>query len=891
MDEININYIEDFENFRRKNIFNIPNVLFVQYLNVLFPNLVLREDNLSETKDLNRKTDLSSFYPVNNKHLLDKTISINTFSQYMGIQNLISERIYKYIDKSKKGKMSKNDFCEGLHQIFFGNIIDLTKLTFFICDFNEDNKIYKSDMKLILSYIPKNSKNLNQQEYIKSINKIIDEFFKEIKEEYSQSDEFNEEEINYNLYLTKINDAIDESNINGAFFLFINLIKYIFICKPFNYETIYSVNYAKNKHLLKANVQKIMNLKNVFQNKNFAMSERYESSHLSNNFNMTNSNNINNSEYNKLGIVRTTAKKNTDYKIFENNYNMEKMQKKNLFGNKSNSTSKNVREKFKIKNHNYIVAKKKESDIENNDDFNKLMSELDNKTKYNNNRNAPKNRMAGGKTLSYNKLNNRTFRVSSKNNTIFIKSKENNGTENKNNILPPIYNYSPQKKRQKNNIIQISPNKNKNLKLMSSTLKLKNKIISPASLIPMDNKYQNKNMDENDYNYINSEKKNEHYLYKYSEEDNFYPSLKKYYAVINEKEILFYSSNLKNELCCIWNFNNTIISIPDKASVNKIIYYPIKIIYVNNVMSVVFFEDKEDQIEFGNILKLNIGNKNYNDEFEDKEKLGEGHFGVVKKCTEKKSGKEYAVKIISKKNLMKEDLELIIQEKNYMKLIKHPNIVGLIADFEDENYIYLVMNYYKGGDLYAYIKEYRNNDKLLPEKIIAKIIKIIAQSIQYLNYFGIVHRDLKPENIVFGNKEDISSLAIIDLGVAITLSYGQTNNEPLGTLEYIPPEIFTRKPYSHKVDIWSLGIILYILVTCGKIYPFDCDIKDKEKGEKEKIIGKKIVFLQQEYPTEYFGNKSKYLISLIDKALEKSPEKRISIDDFLNNYWLVNTSK
>ena len=115
------------------------------------------------------------------------------------------------------------------------------------------------------------------------------------------------------------------------------------------------------------------------------------------------------------------------------------------------------------------------------------------------------------------------------------------------------------------------------------------------------------------------------------------------------------------------------------------------------------------------------------------------------------------------------------------------------------------------------------------------------------------------------------------------------SNEPLGTLEYIPPEIFTRKPYAHKVDVWSLGIILYILFTMGAIYPFDCNSKDKE--ERDKIIGKKIVFLQQEYPHEFFENKSKYLINLIDKSLEKSPDKRISIDEFLNNYWLINNSK
>jgi len=244
---------------------------------------------------------------------------------------------------------------------------------------------------------------------------------------------------------------------------------------------------------------------------------------------------------------------------------------------------------------------------------------------------------------------------------------------------------------------------------------------------------------------------------------------------------------------------------------------------------------------------------------------------------------------VDKQKLDSKDLGYIIHEKNYMKLIKHPNIVSLIEDFENEKYIYLVMEYYKGGDLFSYIYEYYKNKKMISEKNVAKIIKIIAQCVQYLNYFGIVHRDLKPENIVFGENDNINSLTIIDLGVAITLSEGQTSTVHLGTLEYISPEILTGKPYGKGVDVWSIGIILYNLLTLGSIFPFDCDSKDKK--ERDENIGKKIVFLQQEYPKEFFGNKSKYLISLIDRALEKSPEKRITIDDFLNNFWLVNNSK
>ena len=886
MEKIKITNIEEFEDYRKKNIFINQHILFIQYLNVLYPNLVLRENDLSEAIESNIKSDILSHNTINNKSLIDKPISISTFNQYLGIQNLISERIFKYIDKSKKGKISKNDFCTGMYQIFFGNIAELTKLTFFICDFNEDGKIYKSDIKLILAYIPipLNSNRSSQQEYIKEINKIIDEFFNEIKEEF-KIDDNNIEEIKYNLYLTKITESINDNRINGAFFLFINLIKYIFINKPFNQETIDSVNYIKNKHLLKVSLPKSVTIKNIniFQKKPLVKSEFLEGG-------INNINNINNNnDINLFTVIRRKEKKFTDYKIFENNNVLGKIQQKDLFSIKKSSSVATINQKNKKKyenlKHDFIVAKNSE-----NDNFKKLISELDSKNKRSN-RNSSIGRLNSGKHLSY----NQTIKKVNTANKIILKNKFNRNSmrsvgnstnnsriENKyinNNILPSLSSNIPLKK--------IIPNK-LNIKI-APVIKLK---YPKEPLQKENNILQNRNPnfleDIKLNNNINSEKELGFYLYKYSEEE-YHISLKKYYTVINKKELLFYSSNLKNELCSIWNLNDTIITVMRKASINKNIYYPIKIIYKNNIISYLLFEEKETQIEFGKQIKMNINNNNFEDKYEVKDKLGEGHFAVVKKCIEKNTGKEYAVKIITKQKLKKKDLDLIIHEKNYMKLIKNPNIVSLIDDFEDEKYIYLIMEYYKGGDLYSYINELRKNKKKLNEKSIAKIIKIIGQSIQYLNYFGVVHRDLKPENIVFGVKDDISSLTIIDLGVAITLSYGQMSNEPLGTLEYISPEIFTRKPYDHKVDVWSLGIILYILFTMGSVYPFDCDSKNKD--EREKIIGKKIVFLQQEYPLEFFENKSKYLISLIDKSLEKSPDKRISIDEFLNNYWLINNSK
>ena len=894
--KIKITNIPEFEEYRKKNIIVNPHILFMQYLSTLFPNLVLREESLSESSESNpNKFDISSYNTINNKVLRDKTISKKTFIQYMGIQDIISERIFKYIDKNNKGKLTRNEFCLGIYQLFYGNFSELSKLSFFICDFNEDGKVYKSDMKLILAYIPKplnsNFSNISQQEYIKKINNIIDEFFKDIRKK--KQEEITE--IDYDLYFNILNESVKEQKNNGALFLFINLLKYIFLNKPFNKVSILAVKYVKDKYLLKATIPK--NLNTVIKNnipiiiqpqKKQEPEEFLEATERESN------------EFIPISLLRKHDKKYTEYKLSTKNFNLDKLPKSNLFLSKKESATLEQSQlqkafdgaKFELNGNNI-----KFSQSNNNLKFH--FDKIESKKKVYN-RNASIGRLSSGKNLS---LKNAS-KLAQKTNEIFLKDKI-----MRNSVKIPENIISKSKAEIKNSILPyLSSSSSSSLQLKQKSLirkseirvkpflRLKGKISSQPDIFENINKKEKvkdklseliDDININNSNPLNPELEYGTYLYKYSEEDN--DLFKKYYAVISQKEILFYSSSLKNELCTIWYINDTIISIPSKIAINRCSYYPIKIILKSDKMCLLFFEEKETQIEFGNNLKININNTNFEDTYEIGEEIGEGHFAVVKKCLNKKNNKEYAVKIINKQKLQKKDLGFIMKEKNYMKIVKHPNIVSLIEDFENEKYIYLVMNYFKGGDLFSYIYENYKNKKMIPEKNVARIIKIIAECIQYLNNFGIVHRDLKPENIVFGESEDISSLTIIDLGVAITLSEGQTCNTHLGTLEYTSPEVLTGKPYGKGVDVWSVGIILYTLFTLGSVFPFDCDSKDKK--ERDQIIGKKIVFLQQEYPNEFFGNKSKYLINLIDRALEKSPEKRIKIDEFLNNFWLVNNAK
>ncbi|SBS95914.1 calcium-dependent protein kinase 4, putative, partial [Plasmodium malariae] len=200
----------------------------------------------------------------------------------------------------------------------------------------------------------------------------------------------------------------------------------------------------------------------------------------------------------------------------------------------------------------------------------------------------------------------------------------------------------------------------------------------------------------------------------------------------------------------------------------------------------------------------------FNEQYKGIKILGKGSFGEVILSRDKHTGHEYAIKVISKKHVKrKTDKQSLLREVELLKMLDHINIMKLYEFFEDNNYYYLVSDVYSGGELFDEII----SRKRFYEIDAARIIKQVLSGITYMHKNNVVHRDLKPENILLEtkNKEDMI-IKIIDFGLSTHFEYSKKMKDKIGTAYYIAPDVL-HGTYDEKCDIWSCGVILYILLS------------------------------------------------------------------------------
>uniref|UniRef100_A0A673A348 non-specific serine/threonine protein kinase n=1 Tax=Sphaeramia orbicularis TaxID=375764 RepID=A0A673A348_9TELE len=246
--------------------------------------------------------------------------------------------------------------------------------------------------------------------------------------------------------------------------------------------------------------------------------------------------------------------------------------------------------------------------------------------------------------------------------------------------------------------------------------------------------------------------------------------------------------------------------------------------------------------------------------------IGKGNFAVVKLATHIITKAKVAIKIVDKTQLDDENLKKIFREVQIMKLLKHPHIIRLYQVMETERMIYLVTEYASGGEIFDHLVAHGR----MAEKDARKKFKQIVAAVHFCHCRNIVHRDLKAENLLLDHNLNIK---IADFGFSNLFSRGQLLKTWCGSPPYAAPELFEGKEYDGpKVDIWSLGVVLYVLV-CGAL-PFDGSTLQNLRARV--LSGKFRIPFFMSTDCEY----------LIRHMLVLEPSRRLTMEQICKNKWM-----
>nr|CAD1828090.1 unnamed protein product [Ananas comosus var. bracteatus] len=254
-------------------------------------------------------------------------------------------------------------------------------------------------------------------------------------------------------------------------------------------------------------------------------------------------------------------------------------------------------------------------------------------------------------------------------------------------------------------------------------------------------------------------------------------------------------------------------------------------------------------------------------------KLGQGQFGTTYLCVEKATGKEFACKSIAKRKLItEEDVEDVRREIQIMHhLAGHPNVISIVGAYEDAVAVHLVMELCAGGELFDRIIQRGHYS----EKAAAELARVIVGVVEACHSLGVMHRDLKPENFLFVNQKEDSSLKTIDFGLSIFFKPGDIFTDVVGSPYYVAPEVLL-KHYGPEADVWSAGVIIYILLS--GVPPF---WDETEQGIFEQVLKGELDFSSEPWPSISESAKD-----LVRKMLVRDPRKRLTAHEALCHPWV-----
>lgn len=254
-------------------------------------------------------------------------------------------------------------------------------------------------------------------------------------------------------------------------------------------------------------------------------------------------------------------------------------------------------------------------------------------------------------------------------------------------------------------------------------------------------------------------------------------------------------------------------------------------------------------------------------------KLGQGQFGTTFLCVEKVTGREYACKSIAKRKLLTDDdVEDVRREIQIMHhLAGHPNVISINGAYEDAMAVHVVMELCAGGELFDRIIQRGH----YTERKAADLTRTIVGVVEACHSLGVMHRDLKPENFLFISQEEDSLLKTIDFGLSIFFKPGEKFSDVVGSPYYVAPEVL-KKRYGPEADVWSAGVILYILLS--GVPPFWAET---EQGIFEQVLHGDLDFSSDPWPSISESAKD-----LVRRMLVRDPRRRLTAHEVLCHPWV-----
>ena len=750
-----------------------------------------------------------------------KGISKYIFSQYFEFPGLISHRLFTVFNNNDKNEeyLSGENFIDNMLDLFTGSFDELSYIIFKLFDFKNDGNITSDEISIILSYIPISHKNYDNKKFRFEQDEFIDRI--KSQEEIALSLEIlfsNKKSITYNEFV----DIIKNKNSD----IFIFLLIFILERKPFSKEIIEIYKEDNCDEEIEENEEESdsdeKNQKDVYIIPPIINTEKTNTPKIKKkpivlpvtNISLNNPIIIGNSENNNSA---------------KNNGKNENNKPNNLHHSKSDENIKNINEKHRDDEKTVISYTNLNHCSEIN--FIKLKS---------------------------NETKDFPIRRKSHINNIFSKNPKIIHTKS----FWQLNNFKLNKEFSLNKIEDNSEESED-----SNLLSDKSSDSNEDSDNSKDTKSLESSIEKKGNNKINRNIIKEGYLYRISESGKI---KKLWFRLINKHLFYFKSKD------CVHSGMNCLIKVFIKESfareINNKDYYCFTLIFGKKEKEY-FVDNEEDYLVWLKIFRKLLHCENIKDLYDIKSKIGEGKYATVYKGIYKISERIVAIKVLEKENLSSNELNMIQNEIDILKICQHPNIVKLYDVIEDDEKMHIIMELIEGPDLFCHLEK-KNFD--INELEANKIVHQLSSALFYLNIFGIVHRDIKPENILLTSKSQNYDIKLIDFGLGIILGPKEKSEQPFGTVSYVSPEVLCGNEYDKSVDIWCVGILSYLLLV-GRL-PFD------NPDDDENEIARQTINDPPPFTEEKWNKVSIEAKDFVNKCLQKDPLVRININEILD--WL-----